>query len=205
LQEKSLIGQPSKASTLNASMMSRSTLPQVRQASGDMALMINAPLIATGMTSSVDANESEASGTVPKAVSEFSHARDYSKYLVQPRAEVSFTPSFVYLDRQVWEGTVVKRLEDSFVARVIDQTKPTNPEEQVTFSFDEVSADDLGLVTEGASFYWRIGTERSPAGQVKNVSLINFRRLPQWSNASMDRAERNAKELASILFRNDDV
>ena len=204
MQEKSLIGQPSKANTLNVNMISRNTLPQASQGTNDAA-MVNAPLIAIGRTFTVDVNKSVPGVTVPLTLSELSDARDYSKYLVQPTAQVHSAPGSIYLDRQVWEGTVVERLENAFVARVVDQTKPTNPEEQVTFSFDEVSTDDLGLVNEGASFYWRIGTERSPAGQVKNVSLLNFRRLPQWSNASMDRAEQSAKELAYLLFGNDEV
>lgn len=203
LPGESLIGQPSKADTLNAGRSLNSSLPQVNQL-GDDSTLSNRSLLAAGFTSAVDTNEMGSSRTLPEGMSQLNRVRDLSIYLVQPEAKVTVTPSFIYLDRQVWEGTVMERGRDSFVARVIDQTKPTNPAEQVTFSFEEVSPDDHQLVEEGASFYWRMGTERSPAGQVKNVSLINFRRLPQWSHTSIDRAERNARELASILFPKDD-
>jgi hypothetical protein len=102
--------------------------------------------------------------------------------------------------RQAWEGTVVECRADSFLARVTDQTNSANPDELVTFDLDEISEDDRQMVKAGSSFYWTIGTEKSPAGQIKNIDMVIFRRLPRWKNSALRRAEQDAKEAMRLLF-----
>lgn len=97
--------------------------------------------------------------------------------------------------RQVWEGTVTEISDNGFIAILADKTNPASPQERASFDFDltEVSHDDRELVAPGSSFYWVIGTEESAAGQVTNVSRLQFRRLPVWTeqrlSRSADRAE----------------
>jgi hypothetical protein len=101
---------------------------------------------------------------------------------------------------QLWEGTVIECQNGSFVARATDRTKPSNPAELVAFELEEISPEDRKLVQPGASFYWTIGVERSPAGQITNIERLNFRRLPGWSTSSVREAEKEAKEIAELLF-----
>jgi hypothetical protein len=70
----------------------------------------------------------------------------------------------------------------------------------VTFELEEVSPEDKKLVQPGASFYWTIGVEQSPAGQIQNIDRVIFRRLPGWSTSSVREAEREAREIAELFF-----
>jgi hypothetical protein len=99
--------------------------------------------------------------------------------------------------RQLWEGTVTELRDDGFVATLSDRTKPSNPDEQAVFEFEyvEVSDDDRHLISPGSVFYWTIGTERTPAGQVKNVSSVEFRRSPAWTRGALANASTRASHL----------
>jgi hypothetical protein len=69
-----------------------------------------------------------------------------------------------------------------------DKTNPRNPDERVSFEFDrtEISPEDLPFINPGSSFYWIIGNERTAAGQVKNVSMLQFRRVPAWTRRKLE-------------------
>jgi hypothetical protein len=99
--------------------------------------------------------------------------------------------------RQLWEGTVTELRDEGFVATLSDKTKPSNPDEQALFEFEyvEISKDDHILVKPGSGFYWMIGTERSPAGQVKNVSSVEFRRSPVWTRSALASADSRASRV----------
>jgi hypothetical protein len=121
--------------------------------------------------------------------------------LPAPFATAVSTSSITILHpRQSWEGTVIESGNGSFVARVSDRTNPSYPDEIVTFDLDEISQEDRELVVAGSSFYWTIGTERSPAGQVKNIDMVNFRRLPQWKEGSIREAEQEAMNVLRLLL-----
>ena len=98
--------------------------------------------------------------------------------------------------RQLWEGTVTEVHEDEFVAMLSDKSNPQNPNEQATFQYIEVSDDDRSLVKPGSVFYWAIGTQRTPAGQVKNVSGIDFQRAPAWTRGALSDAFVRARRIA---------
>lgn len=104
--------------------------------------------------------------------------------------------------RQLWEGTVIESGDDGFVATLSDKTNPDNPDEHARFAFElvEVSEGDRKLIQPGAAFYWTIGSERTPGGQVKNVSMIQFRRLPAWTRSSLHQAATQGKRVRE-LFR----
>lgn len=101
--------------------------------------------------------------------------------------------------KQLWEGTVVACEEERFTARLSDRTNPANPDEIAEFDLEEVAPDDQYLVNPGALFYWSIGTEQTPARQVKNVAVVNFRRLPRWTQSSFRKAEQRAKNVLAIF------
>jgi hypothetical protein len=106
--------------------------------------------------------------------------------------------------RQLWEGTVTKIGEEGFAAILNAKTNPRNPDEQVMFEFDrtEISPEDLPLISPGSSFYWIIGNEQTAGGQVKNVSMLQFRRVPAWSERSLARVADRARQVKA-LFRNE--
>jgi hypothetical protein len=99
--------------------------------------------------------------------------------------------------RQLWECTVTELRREGFVATLSDKTKRDSPEEQALFEFEniEISEDDHRLVSPGSVFYWTIGTERTPAGQVKNVSSVEFRRSPAWTRSAIVSASAQAARL----------
>jgi hypothetical protein len=100
--------------------------------------------------------------------------------------------------RQFWEGTVESVGADDFVAIVRDRTQTRNPDEEVVFALDEITAADRPLVSAGATFYWFIGPEYTPAGTQKNVSLIQFRRVPRWSRSAVQRAKARVQRFVSM-------
>lgn len=105
--------------------------------------------------------------------------------------------------RQLWEGTVTELCEDGFIATLTDKTRPNNPDERAVFQFEsiEVPVDDLPLVQPGSVFYWTLGIESKASGQVKNVSTVEFRRLPAWpwTTSSIATASSEASKLRGWL------
>lgn len=90
--------------------------------------------------------------------------------------------------KQLWEGTVTELCGKSFLAVLNDKSRSNSPAEQVEFESIELREDDWALVEPGAVFYWMIGTERTRAGQVRNISNIEFSRLPVWTRSSLKAA-----------------
>lgn len=104
--------------------------------------------------------------------------------------------------KQLWEGTVTEVLDDTFEAVLTDKSRPDSPEEHVQFESVELRADDRPLVSPGSVFYWMIGTERTPAGQVRNISNIEFSRLPVWTRSSLKAAEKKGSSAAEWFHAN---
>lgn len=101
--------------------------------------------------------------------------------------------------RQLWEGTVSDVTADTFTARLIDKTNPENPEETAVFELSEISPEERIFVNPGSPFYLVIGSERTPAGQIKGVSMLHFRRLPGWSRSSLSEIATKAKQLDAVF------
>ncbi len=97
--------------------------------------------------------------------------------------------------RQLWEGTITEVRRDGFVAILSDRTDPNNPDERVAFDYAQIPKEDHPLVRPGSTFYWIIGSERTFGGQVKNVSIVQFRRLPAWTRSALARATERAQRL----------
>src|SRR5262245_45256350 len=55
---------------------------------------------------------------------------------------------------QKWEGVVLEVGDNSFTARLVDQSNPNTNDEEVELSLEEISPDDLVLLAPGAIFYW---------------------------------------------------
>lgn len=107
-------------------------------------------------------------------------------------------PTFKTL--QLWEGTVTEVTDrDIFVATLTDLTTKSNPNEQAEFNCSEVSPDDLTLLAPGSTFYWIVGTERTRGGQQRNVSTLQFKRLPAWTESAIKRAADRSSRMKAIF------
>jgi hypothetical protein len=90
-------------------------------------------------TASTEQNIVQPSAVVPQKVA------------LEPRLPKVVSAGSNLQVRQLWEGTVVEIEDDGFIANLIDRTKPSNPEEQAKFEFQnfEVPDDDKPLVKPG--------------------------------------------------------
>jgi hypothetical protein len=118
--------------------------------------------------------------------------------------EVTITPrkrGSILQTRQLWEGTVTEVRAGGFAAVLMDKTNPANPDEHARFDFEnvEIAADDRTLVRPGAAFYWIIGSEKTPGGTVKNISIVQFRRVPAWTRSALSEAAERAKSITALF------
>jgi hypothetical protein len=104
--------------------------------------------------------------------------------------------------KQLWEGTVSEVHGTTFVAVLNDKSQPNSPEEYVEFESVELRQDDWPLVAPGAVFYWMIGTERTRSGQVRNISNIEFSRLPVWTRSSLKAASEKGSRVEQWFHAN---
>lgn len=100
-----------------------------------------------------------------------------------------------FLASQKWEGEVISKSEETFIARLADITNPTAvPEEEAELPISDVSPEDLSLFEVGAHFYFSIGYHISQSGSYERSSVIRFRRLPKWSENQILNAYQRAEE-----------
>jgi hypothetical protein len=101
---------------------------------------------------------------------------------------------------QQWEGVVSSEASnDEFNVVLRDLTHPARPEEQATFSIEQVPVPDRRLVLPGAVFYWSIGYEDLPTGTRRTVSTLRFRRLPVWTRTDMQRIRRDVDRFRRLF------
>ncbi len=112
--------------------------------------------------------------------------------LVRPMARAPYRRFEVL---QQWEGVVSKVTEDSVWADLVDLTDRSRSEEVVELPLAEVSEADRSILKPGSVFYWAIGREWSPGGQMRRVSEIRVRRTPQWTQRSVDALKAKALTL----------
>lgn len=99
---------------------------------------------------------------------------------------------------QQFECTVLEVAEREFSATLKDVTDRTRADEVATFDVAEVSEGDLGLLREGAIFYWSIGYAIE-YGQKRREYQIRFRRLPAWTAAEVALVKERAMALERFL------
>ena len=128
--------------------------------------------------------------------------RDLSERFVRPAAKRPTNErAHILRARQRWEGTVTEVNGEEFTAILTDLSNPRNSDEEAVLNLDElvIQDDDLPLLKPGASFYWIVGTEKSPAGVVKNVSFLEFKRIPKWSTSALSRAKSRSNNFGSLF------
>lgn len=104
-----------------------------------------------------------------------------------------------------WECTVEEVHETEFTAVLRSLRDIRDSEKSAEIPREEVSMDDLELLTPGAVFYWTIGYETSPAGTRRRFSLIKFRRLPAWTEKDLKRVTRTGDELFERFGKDSDA
>jgi hypothetical protein len=120
--------------------------------------------------------------------------------VLRPRVPTAAKVSGPHLQvSQLWEGTVIDVRDDQFAATLTDKTGPSNPDEQAVFECAEVSQDDRNLISPGSVFYWTIGTRHTPAGRLENISMIEFRRSPAWTERSLADAENRTSRIKDLF------
>ena len=119
-------------------------------------------------------------------------------HLIPPPSPVE-APHEAIISLQEWEGVVLQVNEETFLARVVDQTGE-HPEEEIELPKDDLSPFEIDLLEKGAIFYWTIGyRQRLPRGQRERISRIRLRRLPAWSRAELAAARSRAEALRRDL------
>jgi hypothetical protein len=100
---------------------------------------------------------------------------------------------------QQLEGVVLECGAEDFTAELRNLTEKKTAPEFAEFSYAEVSQPDRPLLQRGAVFYWVVGYDTNPTGQITRISEIRFRRSPKWSSRKLRiAAERAAQRLRGM-------
>lgn len=103
---------------------------------------------------------------------------------------------------QEWEGYVIERRSDEFVACLVDLTAgSTHEEEEAVIPLATVSHGDVDTIAIGSIFRWVIGYERAGVGTKKRVSRIVFRDLPPMTERDFREGRRWARETVRAFDR----
>lgn len=115
-----------------------------------------------------------------------------------PRAKrLTAPPSERYILLKKYEGFVISRQEDSFLARLFEnQSDHTALEAE--FELEELSETDRKLAVEGAPMVWTIGY-RYDGSTRKRESAIYLRRLPAWTEKEIRESARATEELVRAI------
>ncbi len=104
-----------------------------------------------------------------------------------------------YKSLQKWEGTVIEKKEDTFIAKLNDMTN-IGVQEEAEIYIEEISNDDRELIKSGNKFYWHIGYfENATTGQRTRDSFFRFIRLPKWNKLEIKLSEVEADRIKNEL------
>lgn len=94
---------------------------------------------------------------------------------------------------QKWQGLVesISTQDNTFTARLKDLTAG-GTDERAEFEMDDISPEDLELLTEGSLFYWSVGHFMENGQSVKR-SDIRFQRLIMLDSDDIDNIKSNIK------------
>jgi hypothetical protein len=114
--------------------------------------------------------------------------------------DVGTEPRVSFHPLQEWEGYVLAVGDQTFTARLTDLTAGASiAQEQAEFPLDDLADADRQMVAEGRIFRWAIGYQRQLGGSKRRISIIVFRRLPQWTRKELMKAEEEGTRLAAKL------
>lgn len=127
--------------------------------------------------------------------------QDHKSLRIRPLVKVTTNEAPVrrFKVLQQFEGTVTQITQDGFCADLYDLTDVERPVEVAEIMLDEFSAEDRTLIDAGSIFYWIVGIETSPAGQIRRVSEMRLRRNPSWSKRDINRVKAKGRELFDLF------
>jgi len=99
---------------------------------------------------------------------------------------------------QKFEG-IVEEISGNEIRAYIKDMTLTRPDEEITFSCEEIAESDRELAVPGAVFYWSIGYEDGIDGQRKRISAIRLRRIPVWREKDIIVAKEKARVMGEHL------
>jgi hypothetical protein len=106
-------------------------------------------------------------------------------------------PEQRYILLKKYEGFVTARSEDSFSARLFENSSDY-PVVEAEFDLEELSETDRELAVEGAPLVWTIGYTYEGSTR-KRESLIYLRRLPAWNDKELETGRSAADELTRAI------
>lgn len=111
---------------------------------------------------------------------------------------------------QEWEGYIqeINEPEQTFTATLLDLTGGMNyPSEEGDFPLNMVSKFDTHFLRIGAIFRWIIGYELKRKCKNRQISITRthssylvFRRIPRWTESSLNKAKIKAKEFKDEII-----
>lgn len=104
---------------------------------------------------------------------------------------------------QQWEGIIIEHDSEVATVELADLTNPGERKEIAELSLCEFAVSDRSLLGSGCVFYWTIGYDTTPGGQVRRLSEIRVRRTPRWTETEIENAKRKGQELFRQLTSNE--
>ena len=99
-----------------------------------------------------------------------------------------------------FSGLILEVGSDSFIARLVDLTNPTNPDLECDYKLSEVNENQLERVFVGNSFTLVI-TQTYTDGQLFSTRKLYFRPLEYWTKEEIEEAKKAGEALfKSIKF-----
>lgn len=102
---------------------------------------------------------------------------------------------------QSFEGRVINVVENEAMDVILVDKTGGMPDHELRIELQWVSEQDRDLIKRGAVFYLSLYKERSQGGSIRNSQEIRFRRLPNWSQTSIDKIKSKAEELLASRFQ----
>ena len=107
---------------------------------------------------------------------------------------------------QEWEGHVLNKGDNEFVARLRDLTAESSTasanqpiEEEAIIPLTEIADEDFHRIQPGSVFRWIIGYERAASGTKRRISQIVFRDLPSITEQDKSAGAEWAKKIIQSL------
>ena len=106
------------------------------------------------------------------------------------------TNIFIILHK--WEGNIIEINKEGFIARLKDLSI-CSPDEEATFSNEDISLEERSKIIIGQVFYWYIGYVDLASGPRIKQSMIKFKRYPKWNINQINAMKIKAKLFSKYL------
>lgn len=98
------------------------------------------------------------------------------RYKIQIKANIN-----KFVAQEKWIGEIIDINADIITAHIQDLTGTKTEMEEIQFGHDAIDVDDRKLASVGSIFYWYIGYNKKPTGEMRRYSYIRLQRRPKLS------------------------